>query len=403
MDYPYKITLEEAVRIIKEQCKEVGMETVQLLCAIGRMSGADLYATMNNPPFPKSAMDGYAIVAADSKEKEKKLSVIDTVYAGEVSEKEVKEGTAIRIMTGAAIPHGATAVIKQEDVTQTEDGILCNKQLCRGDNICVVGEDIKEGDLLVSKNSLLDASHIGILASSGITTVPVYKKPKVSLITTGSELVSVGEPIKPGKIYNSNSFTLYARLKELDCEIPYCVHAKDEISEIANQIKQAELESDLILTTGGASVGEKDFMKEVIKQLGGTILFWKIQIKPGSSVVCGSYNGKLILSLSGNPTAAMTTFELLGKTAISTIRGEEATLSFEHAVLKTDFLKKSPVRRFLRGKIGTEGVTQTVTITQTKKGNGSLSATLHSDCLIELEKGNEGVHCNETVRVIKFK
>ena len=281
--------------------------------------------------------------------------------------------------------------------------IVLNKQLKINENICPEGEDIKIGTLLAVKGKKLNYADIGIIASSGINTVKVYKTPGIALITTGDEVVEINEGLAPGKIYNSNKYSLLARINELGFNAGYVNHINDEYTVIGDEIKKISEKVDLIITTGGASVGKKDLVKEAIDYIGGEKLFWKIKIKPGSSVLAAKYNNTLILCLSGNPTAALTTFELLGRTSLIKLSGGSTVeIVREKAVLLNSFNKKSPQRRFLRGKVQNEGEIQKVSITQVKSGNGILSSTLESNCLIELAAGNLGVNEGELVNIIKF-
>lgn len=397
------ISLEEAVDILNINTQNLDVIEINLLEAVGKILAENVYATINNPPFNKSAMDGYAIISEDTLNKNAKLEIIDEVFAGYASEKKIKNGTAIRIMTGAPIPEGANAVIKQEDVVKEENFINVKKVLKENDNICFKGEDIKKDQLLVKKGKKLDYADIGIISSSGIETIKVYRSPKVAFISTGDEVLDVNEQLKKGKIYNSNKYSILSRIKELGYEIVYINHENDSYEEIGNKIKEASKVADLIITTGGASVGEKDLIKEAIGSIDGEKLFWKILIKPGSAVLCSKFNEKLIISLSGNPTAALTTFELLVKTSLEKLSGKEnIEIIREKAILKNDFLKKSKQRRFLRGYTMANENGQQVFITQVKSGNGILSSALNSNCLIEIESGNNGLEEGEIVTIIKF-
>lgn len=397
------ISLEEAIEILDSNVKIMEVEEVQLIDSIDRVLAEDVFSTINNPPFNKSAMDGYAVIYSDTVEDDKELKVIDEVFAGNFSNKEVTSGTAIKIMTGAPIPVGANAVVKKEDVNIFENSIVINKRLKENENICFIGEDIKLGQLLVAKGKKLNYSDIGIIASSGINKVKVHKKPKVAFISTGDEVIDIGNELAYGKIYNSNKYTILARIKELGYDVSYVEHVNDEYSDIGSKIKDICNEVDLVITTGGASVGDKDLIKEAIDDINGEKLFWKIKIKPGSSVLCSKYRDTLIISLSGNPTAALTTFELLARTALEKLSGKEKVeIIREKAILLNSFNKKSPQRRFLRGRLEYIDAKQYVEITQVKSGNGILSSTLNSNCIIELEAGNEGVSKNAVVNIIKF-
>lgn len=397
------ISLEEAIDILNDNVETLEIEEVSLVEAIGRRIAEDIYSNMDNPPFNKSAMDGYAIKVENLNSSSEKLEVIDTVFAGHVSDKCVVHGTAMKIMTGARIPQGANAVVKQEDITLQGNFIILNKTVKENENVCFRGEDVKAGLVLVNKRKKINYADLGILASCGVNSVKVYKKPKVALITTGDEVIDVDKELSGGKIYNSNKYTLLGRIAELGFEVNYIEHENDSFEEIGNKIRKASEVADFILTTGGVSVGEKDLLDEAIKYIDGEILFWKVLIKPGSAVLCSKVNSKLVVSLSGNPTAALTTFELIGKTSLEKLSGRGSIeIKREKAVLTNSFTKPSSQRRFLRGMVSADEEGQKVTITQVNSGNGILSSALNSNCLIEINKGNNGVNSGEVIEIIKL-
>ena len=397
------ISLEEAIDILDENVKAIGTEEIDLINATGRVLAEDIYSLIDNPPFNKSAMDGYAILAENSGSNDK-IKIIDKVFAGEVSNYEVTNKTAIRIMTGAPIPNGANAVIKQEDtIKNDEEHITLTKKIKANDNICFKGEDIKKGSLLVNKNKKIDFADIGIIASSGISKIKVYKNPKIALLCTGDEVIDVNSDLKEGKIFNSNKYTIMARVSELGYNILEVKHVRDIEGDIEKYIENISQNVDLIITTGGVSVGEKDLLNHAIDNIGGKRLFWKVKMKPGSAVLCSIVNNALVVSLSGNPTAALTAFELFVKTSIEKLSGiEKIEVKREKATLCDNFNKKSPQRRFIRGRVVIEEGKQKVYITQVKSGNGILSSNLNSNCMIEVEGGSEALHSGETVDIIKF-
>lgn len=397
------ISLEEAVDILDKNIKQLSIEEVSLIDGIKRVLAEDIHSKIDNPPFDKSAMDGYAIIAEDSSNNEK-IKVIDKIFAGEVCNSEVTKKTAVRIMTGAPIPKGANAVIKQEDVTVYDnDYIVLNRELKANDNICLKGEDIKKGTLLVSKNKKLDFADIGIIASTGINKIKVYKMPEIALVSTGDEVIDVEDELMEGKIFNSNKYTIISRVIELGYKIKYIKHIKDSEDDIGECINNISKDVDLIITTGGVSVGEKDLLNEVIDEIDGRRLFWKVKMKPGSSVLCSIVNKAIVVSLSGNPTAALTGFELFVKTILEKLSGKNIIeIKREKAILCDEFNKKSPQRRFIRGRFTCEDGKQKVYLTQVKSGNGILSSNLNSNCMIEVNAGTEGLKSGELVDIIKF-
>lgn len=397
------ISLEEAINILNDNVEHLDVEEVNLIDGIKRISATDIYSTIDNPPFDKSAMDGYAVIAEDSKLKEK-IKIIDKVFAGNLCDSIVTSKTAVRIMTGAPIPSGANAVIKQEDITLRDDNyIILNNSVKENGNICFKGEDIKKGTLLVKKGKKLDYADIGIIASSGIEKIKVYKLPKIALISTGDEVIDIADALMPGKIFNSNKYSIISRIKELGYDIQYTTHVKDIENQIEECINSISNNIDIIITTGGVSVGEKDLLNEAIDNINGKRLFWKVKIKPGSAVLCSKVNNALVISLSGNPTAALTAFELFVKTSLEKMCGyEKLEVKREKAILCDNFNKKSPQRRFIRGRVVIEEGKQMVYITQIKSGNGILSSNLNSNCMIEVQGGNEGLKVGEIVDIIKF-
>lgn len=402
------IALEEALEILNKNTKALKSEVVSIKDSLKRVLYGDVKSKINNPPFNKSVFDGYAFKSEDSKGTSKEnpidLKIVDEIFAGMWPEIEIKSGEAIRIMTGAPIPAGADCVLKQEETERQGDLVKIFKEMKANENISFMGEDIRIGETLIKKGKRLDYADLGIMASSGISEVLVYKKPKVSIISTGDEVCDINSTLKPGKIYDSNLYSLSARIEELGYNVLSMEHVGDNILKIGEAIEKAFEKSDIVFTTGGASVGEKDLMQKVSESIGFERLFWKIKIKPGSAVVCSKRQEKILISLSGNPNAALTTFELLGKSVLKKLEGEEENINIkrEKGVLMDSFNKKSPQRRFLRGNVIYDEKGAKVYITQIKSGNGILSSLLNANCLIEIEKGNEGLNRGEVVNIIKL-
>ncbi|HII4498393.1 TPA: molybdopterin molybdotransferase MoeA [Clostridium perfringens] len=402
------IALEEALEILNKNTKALKSEVVSIKDSLKRVLYGDVKSKINNPPFNKSVFDGYAFKSEDSKGTSKEnpveLKIVDEIFAGDFSEIEIKSGEAIRIMTGAPIPVGADCVLKQEETERHGDLVKIFKEMKANENISFMGEDIQIGETLIKKGKRLDYADLGIMASSGISEVIVYKKPKVSIISTGDEVCDINSTLKPGKIYDSNLYSLSARIEELGYNVLSMEHVGDNILKIGEAIEKAFEKSDIVFTTGGASVGEKDLMQKVSESIGFEKLFWKIKIKPGSAVVCSKREEKILISLSGNPNAALTTFELLGKSILKKLEGEEENINIkrEKGILMDSFNKKSPQRRFLRGNVIYDEKGAKVYITQIKSGNGILSSLLNANCLIEIEKRNEGLNRGEVVNIIKL-
>ncbi|EGT0691355.1 molybdopterin molybdotransferase MoeA [Clostridium perfringens] len=402
------IALEEALEILNKNTKALKSEVVSIKDSLKRVLYGDVKSKINNPPFNKSVFDGYAFKSEDSKGTSKEnpieLKIVDEIFAGMWPEIEIKSGEAVRIMTGAPIPVGADCVLKQEETERHGDLVKIFKEMKANENISFMGEDIKIGETLIKKGKRLDYADLGIMASSGISEVTVYKKPRVLIISTGDEVCDINSTLKPGKIYDSNLYSLSGRIEELGYNLLSMEHVGDNIIKIGKAIEKAFEKSDIVFTTGGASVGEKDLMQKVSESIGFEKLFWKIKIKPGSAVVCSKRQEKILISLSGNPNAALTTFELLGKSVLKKLEGEEENINIkrEKGILMDSFNKKSPQRRFLRGNVIYDEKGAKVYITQIKSGNGILSSLLNANCLIEIEKGNEGLNRGEVVNIIKL-
>ncbi|EOU1755319.1 molybdopterin molybdotransferase MoeA [Clostridium perfringens] len=402
------IALEEALEILNKNTKALKSEVVSIKDSLKRVLYGDVKSKINNPPFNKSVFDGYAFKSEDSKGTSKEnpieLKIVDEIFAGDWSDREIKHGEAIRIMTGAPIPVGADCVLKQEETERHGDLVKIFKEMKANENISFMGEDIKIGETLIKRGKRLDYADLGIMASSGISEVTVYKNPRVSIISTGDEVCDINSTLKPGKIYDSNLYSLSARIEELGYNVLSMEHVGDNILKIGEAIEKAFEKSDIVFTTGGASVGEKDLMQKVSESIGFEKLFWKIKIKPGSAVVCSKREEKILISLSGNPNAALTTFELLGKSVLKKLEGEEENINIkrEKGILMDSFNKKSPQRRFLRGNVIYDEKGAKVYITQIKSGNGILSSLLNANCLIEIEKRNEGLNRGEVVNIIKL-
>ncbi|WP_332830263.1 molybdopterin molybdotransferase MoeA [Clostridium perfringens] len=402
------IALEEALEILNKNTKALKSEVVSIKDSLKRVLYGDVKSKINNPPFNKSVFDGYAFKSEDSKGTSKEnpieLKIVDEIFAGMWPDREIKSGEVIRIMTGAPIPVGADCVLKQEETERHGDLVKIFKEMKANENISFMGEDIKSGETLIKKGKRLDYADLGIMASSGISEVTVYKKPKVSIISTGDEVCDINSTLKPGKIYDSNLYSLSGRIEELGYNVLSMEHVGDNILKIGEAIEKAFEKSDIVFTTGGASVGEKDLMQKVSESIGFEKLFWKIKIKPGSAVVCSKKEEKILISLSGNPNAALTTFELLGRPVLKKLEGEEENINIkrEKGILMDSFNKKSPQRRFLRGNVIYDEKGAKVYITQIKSGNGILSSLLNANCLIEIEKRNEGLNRGEVVNIIKL-
>ncbi len=396
------LLLEQARNLLLERVNKIEeTETVSLWEAAGRVLAEDVFAGHDQPPFPRSPLDGYAVRSQDireaSREQPVRLTVIDEVDAGDVSKRYVDTGTAVRIMTGAPIPEGADCVIGQEDTDYGESVVEIYETVRAYGNYCFAGEDYKKGTKLLYKDTLLGAAETGVLASLGIENVTVYRKVRLAVLTTGDETVLPGEKLSGGKIYDSNLYMTVARLRLWGMEIARKGHVRDDAGAVADMIREFAKDADMIITTGGVSVGKKDIMHEALKALPGERVFWKIAVKPGMPTLCAVYQGKLLVCLSGNPYGAAANLELLVRPVLAKLSGrDDLRLKRRQAVSESSFPKKSMVTRYVRARYESGRVR----IPDGSNASGILSSMCGCNCLIELPAGTLGLKEGEMVWII---
>lgn len=395
------VTIETAQNRLSQIEINFKTEIIDTAQAIGRICARDVYSIMNQPPFPRSPLDGYAVRSADvqtaSRENPVKLKVIEHVCAGMYPSKKVGPGEAVRIMTGAPIPEGADGVIMQEQTDEGGETAEIYQSVKAYGNYCFQGEDVEKGALLFEKGAFIRHMHIGIMASQGIETVEVYAAPKVGIMATGDELVSVGSPLAPGKIYDSNGPLLAARVTELGCCAFKLEACGDDTESLAKAVQASLSQCDALITSGGVSVGVRDCMPEVAEHLGAQVLFHGIDAKPGSPMMVMIVEGKPVFCLSGNPFAAAATFEVLVRPVIERMKGNRnGKPQRVWGKLETAFPKPSHIRRFIRGRIE-DG---TVWLPQGRHSSGMLSSMAACNCLVDIPAGSEGLEAGAAVEVI---
>lgn len=396
-----RIGLEEAVeRLIGVSAPIEETRQLALEDGLGRVLAQEYRAAFPQPPFNRSPLDGYALRAKDtagaSKDRPAVLKVIDKIMAGRVSEKTVLPGTAVRLMTGAPVPEGADCVVRQEDTDYGETCVRVYRELRVHENMVDAGEDYQAGTVLMEKGERIDAVAAGILAGAGIGEVKVYRRLRVALFTTGDEVAAPGESCEAGKIYDSNRYLLWGRLKELGIE-PVCwEHIGDEAEMAAERIAALISEVDMVLTTGGVSVGEKDIMHDVVSILNGDRLFWRVALKPGSPVLAFRFQGKPVICLSGNPFGAFVTLEMLVRPVLAHMTREPRLAPVRRqARVKGGFHKRSNVRRFIRGSF----MDGCVVLPEEGHASGVLFSMKGCNCLVDIPAGNEGLADGDEVVV----
>lgn len=385
------------------------VETVALRDALGRVIACESRSRVNVPGHTNSAMDGYAIRSEDIPAHDRAtLSVIGTSWAGRPFAGPVRPGECVRIMTGAAMPDGADTVVMQERVEKKDDmiGIDCDNQ--PGQNVRQAGEDIRLGEIVLEKGKLIRPAELGLLASAGIGEVTVYKKLRVAFFSTGDELRPVGSELQKGQIYDSNRYTLYGMLSRLGVEITDLGVIGDERDAIAQVFSDAAARADVVITSGGVSVGEADFVKEILEQQ-GTVHFWKVAMKPGRPLAFGKLGDAWFFGLPGNPVSVMVTFyvfvlpaleKMMGvpcrepltvtATCSSRLRKRAGRIEYQRGILSLEKNGGPPGRGYRVSKTGPQG-------------SGVLRSMSDANCFIILPMESSGVEAGDTVRVLPFE
>ncbi|TYC55619.1 molybdopterin molybdotransferase MoeA [Marinobacter sp. BW6] len=379
MANPNLTSLEDALdHLLSEAPVVTRIETIALADSLGRVLAENLYVPADVPPADNSAVDGYAVREQDL-QGEKPIPVSARIPAGEAPNA-LKSGTAARIFTGSEIPEGADSVVMQERVEVTDAGILVQAKVTQGQNIRRRGQDLAQGDLALSKGTQVRPNEMGLLASMGVARVAVLARLKVAILSTGDELVDPGTPLGPGQIYNSNRFTLMGLLTEAGCEVVLCETLRDRREATRETLLRAAESADLIITSGGVSVGEEDHVRAVLEE-SGSLSLWKMAIKPGKPVAFGAIGGTPVLGLPGNPGSVLVTFLMVGMPYIRKRQGRNLKpLSGER--IPADFTIASPsVRReFVRARKELRG-SGPVVAAYPNQSSGILSSTCWADGL----------------------
>jgi molybdopterin molybdotransferase len=393
------ITFKEALGRILSHVQPLGSEKVSLLEALGRVMAEDIYANRNIPPLDNSGMDGYAVKYADirngSKGRPIHLKVVENLPAGSVSTKRLGKGQAIRIMTGAPIPKGADTVIPVEETEEKDGFVSIFKAVPFGEYIRRAGEDVKRGDGVLSRGDFIRPAEVGMLASVGRSFVSVYQRPMVAILCTGEELVDVDGDLDEVKIISSNLYTLAAQVK--DCgAIPIQLGiARDQKEEIREKLRQG-IRADVLISSAGVSVGDYDFVKDALSDLGMEMVFWRVAMKPGKPLAFGTMNGKPVFGLPGNPAASMVSFEQFVRPSLLKMMGHRQLFRpVIEAVLKEDIRREPRKRHFIRASVSIEKDDYVVAI----PGAGGLSAMIRANGWIVIPEDQEIVRAGEKVKV----
>jgi len=392
------------VRILAEVQPVSGSETLAVRSALGRVLYADVVSTINVPSHTNSAMDGYALHGAElSAAGETRLEVVGTSAAGRPFSGTVGAGECVRIMTGAPMPAATDTVVMQENVTRDGDTAIIRAGQKPGQHVRQAGEDIAAGNVALDAGTLLLPAQIGILASIGVGEVSVRRRPRVAFFSTGDELRSVGEPLGEGNIYDSNRYTIYGMLTRLGVELLDMGVIRDDRDAVEQAFARAAQEADAIVTSGGVSVGDADYVAETLERA-GTVGFWKVAMKPGRPIAFGRIGDALFFGLPGNPNSVMATFYQLVQPSLQALAGmPDPAPPLTMPAISASALRKKPGRReFQRGALSRAADGRLVVHKTGHQGSGVLSSMAAANCFIVLPEDAGPVSEGDEVTVQPF-
>jgi molybdopterin molybdotransferase len=396
------ITVTEAIEQILGTIKPLGLEKINMLDALGRITGEGITAGRNIPPKDNSAMDGYALRFKDTLGASLKnpviLEVIEDIPAGAVPQNSITAGQTSRIMTGAPIPEGADAVLRMEDTEKDGTRVKIFVEARFGQDIRSEGEDVREGEAVIPKGSIVRPAEIGMLASLGRSFISVYQRPLVAVLATGNELVDIDENPSPWRIINSNSYSIAAQVMDCGAATMQMGIARDDREDLIAKF-QAALRADVIISSGGVSVGDYDLVKDIMQEVGSKMQFWQVAMRPGKPLAYGTIGAVPVFGLPGNPVSSMISFEQFIRPALLKMMGHNKIFRKTiKAVLKEDIEKRKGLTHFIRAAV-TIADGRYVASTTGEQGSGILKSMVRANGLIVLPEGIETMKAGDEVTV----
>jgi len=400
---PNSLSVQQAQQQISDLIKPIQIwEKRALRDALGYVLHTAIISSAKVPPHNNSAMDGYAIHSADISEQTFRLKQVGIAFAGQAYQGQIKAGECIRIMTGAIMPADCDTVIMQEHVEVNDNIITVYGQHNAKQNVRYAGEDLTIGDRVLEQGHKISPADLGLLASLGIAEVIVKRKLRVAFFSTGDELRSIGERLEQGQIYDSNRYTLYGMLKRLGVDIIDLGVVPDQKQALRTALQLAAEQADVVLTSGGVSVGDADYIKEMLAEL-GTVNFWKIAMKPGRPLAFGTLNNRLFFGLPGNPVSVMVTFYQFVIPALQQLSGQSAQIKYQMQLTCISPIRKRAGRfEFQRGILFEAENGQLQVKTTGEQGSGILHSMSIANCFILLDENCDGVETNSLVTVQPF-
>ena len=383
------ITVERALKIIARETPGLTSERISLGDSIGRVLAGNIVADTDMPPFHRSQMDGYAVKAADTESAPVPLRLVGESAAGRGWRKTLRSGEAVRIMTGAPVPNGANAVQKIELAGESGDTVTINEPTSKGRFIVPKGKEIKKGKVVLKSGSVITANNIAVPAAFGYDKVKVARSPLVAILSTGSEIIEISKRPKRDQIRNSNSLMLKALCEQVGAEATVLPHVGDNISDLKSQISDAARSSDVLITTGGVSVGKYDLTKLALRELGAEMFFERVRLKPGKPTVFAKLKKTSVFGLPGNPVSATVTFHLFVRSMLLRMQGASCpALKTGEAVALGNF-KATPERdAYMPGKLGTDDSGRLTVVPIDFHGSSDFIGFASADVLVKINRGN---------------